>query len=55
VLVGIMGLLAIGWTGYRDFEDDTGREVGELRVRVAVLEAGVTQHERRIDMVERGR
>lgn len=40
-LVGIMGLLMVGWSGYRDFQDTTGTDIGDLKVRVAVLEARV--------------
>lgn len=40
-LVGIIGLLGIGYTSYRDFQSDMGDRVNNLTVRIAVLETQV--------------
>lgn len=54
-LVGVLGLLMVGMSGYRDFQDGTDREISDLKVRVAVLETGAAQRERRLDLIERGK
>lgn len=48
-LVGIAGLLSIGYGSYLTFQSDIGDRVGALEVRVAVLEAKETDKDRRLD------
>jgi hemerythrin superfamily protein len=48
-LIGILGLIMVGYTGYSDFQDTTGTDIRTLDVRVARLESDNVQHEKRLD------
>ena len=51
-LVGIFGLLMVGWSGYRDFQDDSREKISALEVQVAVLQTDSAQHEKRFDRLD---
>jgi hypothetical protein len=42
----------VGWSGYRDFQDDSREKISALEVQVAVLQTDSAQHEKRFDRLD---
>ncbi len=53
-IVGIAGLLSIGYGSYLSFQSDVGKRVGDLEVRVSVLETKEVDRDRRVDRLDKG-
>lgn len=52
-IVGLAGLISIGYGSYLSFQADVGRRVSDLEVRVSVLETKEVDRDRRIDILDR--
>lgn len=52
-IVGLAGLLSIGYGSYLSFQSDVGKRVSALEVRVSVLETKEVDRDRRIDRLDR--